>query len=134
MLKKNYTKTGKFCQVTFKLPAEINAQTAVLCGDFNNWATDTHLMKRLKDGSFSTTVSIPSGRSYRFHYLLDGERWENDWEADAYTPNEYGKDDSVVEVYYLTALTASRRRQCCRRNEANGPLSKVVEGLLRFGF
>jgi hypothetical protein len=55
-------------------------------------------MKRLKNGSFSTTVSIPSGRSYRFRYLLDGERWENDWEADAYTPNEYGKDDSVVEV------------------------------------
>jgi hypothetical protein len=29
---------------------------------------------------------------------IEGERWENDWEADAYTPNEYGKDDSVVEV------------------------------------
>ena len=80
------------------LLAEVNAQTAALCGDFNNWATDTHLMKRLKNGSFSTTVSIPSCRSYRFRYLLDWERWENDWEADAYTPNEYGKDDSVVEV------------------------------------
>jgi 1,4-alpha-glucan branching enzyme len=98
MLKKNYSKTGKFCRVTFKLLAEVNAQAAALCGDFNNWATDTHLMKRLKDGSFSITVSIISGRSYRFRYLLDGERWENDWEADAYTPNEYGKDDSVFDV------------------------------------
>jgi len=98
MLKKNYTKTGKFCRVTFKLLAEVNAQTAALCGDFNNWAPDTHLMKRLKDGSFSTTVSLSSSRSYRFRYLLDGKRWENDWEADAYVPNEYGNYNSVVEV------------------------------------
>ncbi|MFC1814252.1 isoamylase early set domain-containing protein [Thermodesulfobacteriota bacterium] len=98
MLKKNYTKTGKFCRVTFKLSAEVNAETAALCGDFNNWDPDIHPMKRLKDGSFSTTVSMPSGQLYRFRYLLDGERWENDWEADAYISNEYGNDDSVVEV------------------------------------
>jgi len=98
MVKKNYTKTGKFCRVTFKLPAEVKAKTAALCGDFNKWAPDTHLMKRLKDGSFSTTVSLSSGRSYRFRYLLDGKRWENDWEADAYVPNEYGNYNSVVEV------------------------------------
>lgn len=98
MLKKNYTKTGGFCRVTFKLPAEVKAETAALCGDFNDWAPDAHLMKRLKDGSFSTTVSILSGRSYHFRYLLDGKRWENDWEADAYVPNEYGNYNSVVEV------------------------------------
>jgi hypothetical protein len=34
----------------------------------------------------------------RFRYLLDGERWENDWTADAYVPNSFGSDDSVVEV------------------------------------
>ena len=55
-------------------------------------------MKQLKDNSFSVTVSLDAGNSYRFRYLLDGERWENDWEADAYTPNEHGADDSVVEV------------------------------------
>jgi 1,4-alpha-glucan branching enzyme len=98
MLKKNYTKTGAFCRVTFKLAAELNAETAALCGDFNNWNPDAHPMKRLKGGGFSATVSLPAGQSNRFRYLLDGKHWENDWEADAYAPNKYGTDDSVVET------------------------------------
>ena len=35
-------------------------------------------------------------RQYR--YLLDGARWENDWQADKYLRNEYGGDNSVVVV------------------------------------
>ena len=98
MLKKSYSKTGTKCRVTFKLAAEVNAKTAVLVGDFNDWDTATKPMKKLKDGSFSDTVSLETGRSYRFRYLLDGERWENDWEADEYLPNEHGTEDSVVTV------------------------------------
>ena len=98
MLKKNYTKTGRLCRVTFKLPAEVGAKTATVCGDFNDWTPGVHPMKRLKDGSFSCTVSVPSGQSYRFRYLLDGKRWENDWAADAYVPNKYANDDSIVDV------------------------------------
>lgn len=98
MLKKSYTKTGNICRVTFKLPAEVNAETAALCGEFNDWDTSANPMKRLKDGSFSVTVSLEPGRTYRFRYWLDGERWENDWQADAYLPNDFGSEDSTVEV------------------------------------
>lgn len=98
MLKKSYTKTGKTCRVTFKLPAEVEAETAAVCGEFNNWEPNANPMKRLKDGSFSTTVSLEAGNDYRFRYLLDSTRWENDWEADKYVPNEHGSDDSIVEV------------------------------------
>ena len=98
MLKKSYTKTGNICRVTFKLPAEVNAETAALCGEFNDWDATASPMKRLKDGSFSATASLDAGRSYRFRYWLDGERWENDWEADGYEPNEFGSEDSVVSV------------------------------------
>ena len=98
MLKKNYTKTGKTCRVTFMLPAEVEAETAALCGEFNDWDANAAPMKKLKDGSFSTTVSLEAGNSYRFRYLLDSARWENDWEADKYAPNEHGTDDSIVEV------------------------------------
>jgi 1,4-alpha-glucan branching enzyme len=98
MLKKSYTKTGKHCRVTFKLPAEVEAETAALCGEFNSWDQAANPMKKLKDGSFSATVSLPTGDSYRFRYLLDGSRWENDWEADSYAPNEHGSDDSIIEV------------------------------------
>jgi 1,4-alpha-glucan branching enzyme len=55
-------------------------------------------MKQRKDGSFSITVSLPAGQSYRFKYLVDGRRWENDWSADAYVPNNFGTEDSLIEL------------------------------------
>jgi 1,4-alpha-glucan branching enzyme len=99
MLKKVYkeTKTGPVCQVTFKLPNQVKASTAHLLGEFNDWDPTINPMKRLKSGGFSVTVRLTPG-IYRFRYLLDGEKWENDWAADSYMPNEYGSDDSVVEV------------------------------------
>lgn len=98
MVKKSYSSTGKFCRVTFRVPAEMGAETAALCGDFNNWDTDANPMRALKDGAFSTTVSLEAEKSYRFRYFLDGERWENDDLADKYIPNDYGSDDSIVEL------------------------------------
>jgi 1,4-alpha-glucan branching enzyme len=55
-------------------------------------------MTHRKDGSFSLTLSLPSGQQYRYRYLLNGERWENDPAADGYASNPYGSDDSLVEV------------------------------------
>ncbi len=98
MLKKEYTKTGRSCRVTFTLPAEVNAQSACLCGEFNNWDESSHPMKRRKDGSFYLTLSLRPGQQYRYRFLLDGERWENDWAADSYVPNTLGSEDSVVII------------------------------------
>ena len=98
MPKKNYTKTGRSCRVTFELPAEVNAQEVYLCGDFNQWNQDSHPMKRRKDGSFSATISLKPGQQYRYKFFVDGERWENDWAAEAYIPNEHGSEDSVVNI------------------------------------
>ncbi len=95
---KNYTKTREKCRVTFKLPAEAQAEKAVLVGEFNEWNPAECPMKRLKDGSFSVIITLESGRHYRYKYLLDGQRWENDWTADSYAPNEFGQDDSLVHV------------------------------------
>jgi 1,4-alpha-glucan branching enzyme len=98
MLKKNYSKTGSSCRVTFKLPADVGAETVHLCGEFNEWSPTKHPMKKLKDGSFSISVSLDSEQSYRFRYLLDNERWENDWDADAYVANQYGTEDSLITI------------------------------------
>ena len=95
-MKKSYTKTGKSCRVTFSLPAEVGAESVALCGEFNAWDKEKHPLKRRKDGSFSTTISLKLGAAYRFRYWVDGERWENDWAADKYLPNEFGSEDSVV--------------------------------------
>lgn len=97
-MKKTYTKTGRSCRVTFELPREVGAQSVVLCGEFNGWDPGKHPLKRRKDGSYSVTVSLKPGRAYRYRYLLDGKRWENDWAADRYIPNEFGTQDSVVAV------------------------------------
>lgn len=98
MLKKSYSKTGEKCRVTFKLPADVEAKKVTLVGEFNDWDTSATPMKKLKDGSFSATLSLESGNVYRFRYLLDGVRWENDWEPDAYAPNTFGTEDSIVEL------------------------------------
>jgi 1,4-alpha-glucan branching enzyme len=98
MLKKTFSKGGKTCRVTFTMPAEVGAQEVYLCGEFNDWDESSHPLQRRKDGRFSTTLTLETGRSYRFRYRVDGERWENDWAADAYVPNPFGGDDSVVTV------------------------------------
>ena len=98
MLKKTYSDDGHECQVIFELPAEVAAQAASLCGEFNEWDPSAHPMEQQADGSFTLTVALEPGRAYRFRYLLDGARWENNRAADGYVPNPYGSDDSLVQV------------------------------------
>ena len=98
MIKKSYTKTGRACRVTFAVPSEVKARKVSLCGEFNDWNRKVNPMKRRKDGSFSLTVSLSAGRDYRFRYVVDGDRWENDYAADEYRPNPFGTDDSIVKV------------------------------------
>ncbi len=99
-IKKQYLKTRPECKVTFRLPKEAaqDAKFVSIVGDFNNWSITETPLKRLKSGDFKTTVTLPCDREYRFRYLIDADRWENDWEADKYVPNSYGSDDSVVAI------------------------------------
>ena len=99
-LKKQYLKTRAACRVTFPLPkkAAAFANTVHLVGDFNDWNKSITPMKRLKNGSFTTTLVLRRNKEYQFRYLLDGLQWENDWKADKYVPNRYGSENSVVVV------------------------------------
>ena len=92
---------GGHVDVTFEVDAAVQAERANLCGEFNSWATDAHPMQRKADGGFALTLTLDPGRAYRFRYLLDGVRWENDWAADDYVPNEYGGDDSLVDLSHI---------------------------------
>jgi hypothetical protein len=84
--------------VEFRLPGAPDATSVVLVGEFNDWSTDVHQLRRQPDGSWSVVVRLPPGR-HRFRYLVDGDRWENDWDADAYEPNGMGEDNSVRVVW-----------------------------------
>ncbi len=97
-MKKTYSKKGETVRVTFELPAEVEANSVVLVGEFNDWDKDAHPLTRRKDGRFSRTVSLSAGSEYRFRYWVDESRWENAWEADKYLPNEFGSEDSVVSI------------------------------------
>jgi 1,4-alpha-glucan branching enzyme len=83
--------------VTFRLPPEVGADTITVVGDFNGWSESATPLTRTDDG-FSVTLSLEVGKAYRFRYLIDGVRWENDWAADDYRPNDFGGDDSVVDL------------------------------------
>jgi len=95
-MKKTFSKTKTTCRVTFELPAEVNANSVALVGEFNDWDETKNPMTKRKGGRFSTTISLQAGREYRFRYFVDGERWENDWNADKYLPNDQGSEDSVI--------------------------------------
>jgi 1,4-alpha-glucan branching enzyme len=99
MIRKAYSKTGDSCRVTFQISAEeAAAQSVTVLGEFNDWELRSHPLDRQKDGSFSLTLALPIGRDYRFRYLLDGERWQNDTGADDYRFNQFGSQDSIVDL------------------------------------
>ncbi len=99
-LKKQILKSKPVCKVTFTLTKEAanDAQTVCLCGDFNNWDYNSVPMKKAKDGSYSVTIELTPGQEYQFRYLLDGVRWENDWDADKYVPTAFGDSENSVVV------------------------------------
>ena len=97
---KKYIKSRESYKVTFRLPKEAvnGGNKVVLVGDFNKWNPDITPLKKLKNGSFSTSIELLAGRTYRYKYLVDDCRWENDWDADFYLSNPFGGEDSVVTV------------------------------------
>ena len=97
-IRKKYLKARPACQVTFVLPREAAPEAESVCvlGEFNSWAQDAHPLKKHKNGDFTATLELETGRSYRFRYIIDGWKYENDWYADRYEPNPYGGEDSVV--------------------------------------
>ena len=83
-IKKQYLKAKNKCKVTFTIDAEIvngGKEVAVL-GEFNNWTPDEHVMRKLKDGSFTKTIELATGHDYQFRYLVDGKIWINDNQPD----------------------------------------------------
>ena len=84
--------------VTFTVEPAVGGTGAAVCGDWNDWDAGRDQMEPAAGGGFTLTLAIPRGRIYRFRYLVDGERWENDWAPDGYAPNTYGGDDCLLDL------------------------------------
>ena len=104
--------------VTFTVDPGVGARTAAVCGEWNEWSADADVMRRDAEGGFSLTVGLDAGRAYRFRYLLDGQRWDNDWAADAYVRNDFGGDDSVVDLTALAEPVPPAARKAPAKKEA----------------
>lgn len=108
MLTKGKVLRGK-AKVTFTMPALEDVDALYLVGDFNNWSINSHPMERSADGTWSLTVPLAPG-SYQFRYYDNKNQWHNDWAADAYVPNQYGGDNSIVNVEAPAKKTAAPKR------------------------
>ena len=98
MLLKNWDPTRGRYEVTFDLPAGLDVESAAVVGDFNDWSADSHVMERTADGRLEVRVPFEPGTRAQFRYRIDGDRWENDWNADDYVANEFGGEDSLLIV------------------------------------
>lgn len=100
-LKKQYLKSKPVCKVTFLMEKESvkGAGKVDLLGEFNNWNTaEPVVMKKLKNGTFKVTIDLPSESEFQFKYLLDGEVWINDTEADKFVNAGLGDEENSVVV------------------------------------
>lgn len=95
MIKKTLRQDGRIL-VCFYTEAMPEAESVHLVGSFDDWDTNAHPMRRLKDGRFMAMRVFEPGSSYEFRYLVNGETWINDAEAEQYVPNPHGSDNSVV--------------------------------------
>lgn len=96
-MKKQAVANSKKTSVTFEAPADVQAKTVGVVGDFNNWDAAATPMKQKKDGSWSATLRLGPG-AYRFRYVADGAWFFNDAQADGYEPSGFGEDNCILIV------------------------------------
>ena len=99
-IQKKYLRNGTQCEVVFRFPgsAATGAKSIAVVGDFNNWNASAHPMAKLKKGDYVACLKLEPGKEYQFRYLIDDERWENDFSADKYVKSPYGDSDNSVVV------------------------------------
>lgn len=122
-IKKTYSKNKKTCKVRFSLPAEAapNASSVRVVGDFNNWNWNQGIELNKKKNEFQGEAELQAGQRHEFRYLIDNERWENDWQADEYCPSPYGCDNSVLITQGATATKKASTRASQAPATTNSP-------------
>jgi len=110
--------------VTFRFVCP-RAREVFLAGDFNGWASDTHPMKRTKNGIWVCRLVLPEG-VYQFKYLADGE-WYLDYAAFGLELNTFGWN-SVVLVQTRSQRQRSRADESHVSEELQWePWSEIAE-------
>ena len=96
MIIKTYYKTKDYCKVQFSFKND-NAETVQIRGLNDDWQKSV-MMTRKKDGSFTVDVTLPKASRHQFKYLVNENEWLNEPQADTQEPNEFGGNNSVIEL------------------------------------
>ncbi|MFT3844637.1 MAG: isoamylase early set domain-containing protein [Lacibacter sp.] len=96
MIQKTYYKTKDYSKVKFTVNGE-NLSSVEILGLNGDWNTPI-VMKKKKDGSFTTEINLPKDSKHEFKYLVNGTDWVNETEADTEHANEFGGTNSVISI------------------------------------
>ena len=117
---KNYQADKATCKVTFSFPVKAaeGVKTVQVLGDFNNW--DIKSAPKMKAGKeeLTTIIELESGKSYEYKYLLDGTKWENDYNSDSYVSSPFAGSSNSVLVLDKVAKETPNVKPAAKVNSA----------------
>lgn len=97
MLRKQYTAGGKV-KVTFSMPALEGVTALYLTGSFTDWSEPGVPLVCGPEGDWSVALTLEAGWAHQYRFRDQDGGWHNDWAADSYVPNEFGSENSVVDL------------------------------------
>lgn len=76
-----------------------DAATSVsVTGSFDGWRSGGTPMRREADGEWRLSLPAPPPGSYRYKFVVDGERWLSDPSHARREPDPYGGFDSILQI------------------------------------
>jgi 1,4-alpha-glucan branching enzyme len=95
-LSKRFFKTKDETEVTFEFKHP-DADDVQLVAEFTDWQPVPMKFNK-KEQVFKCKQRLPLDKEFHFRYLINGQEWDNDHQADGYIPNEFGTDNSIVNT------------------------------------
>lgn len=81
------SKEKKSKRVNFSFPSP-HAANVSIAGDFNDWNTRSHPMKKDKKGVWEISLNLAPG-TYQYKFFVDGD-WQNDPDCTNCVENPFG--------------------------------------------
>jgi 1,4-alpha-glucan branching enzyme len=125
MIRKEKTAGGRV-KVTFSMPALEGVTALYLVGSFNDWNDAGTPLVRGADGGWSVALTLEAGWAHQYRFRDQDGGWHNDWAADSYVPNEFGSENSVVDLtdVGLAPASATPKAEPAVKKQGRKPAAK----------
>jgi 1,4-alpha-glucan branching enzyme len=84
--------------VEFSYQPPNGATTVALAGDFNEWSADGEPMEHDGDGTFKVMRALPADRRFCYRFVVDGQHWDTDPNAEDFDDDGFGGQNAVVHT------------------------------------